>query len=337
MWQETSEEAMKRPLCITTFVFGHYEEYIPLFVYSILRAYPDYYPLIFTQGPLGESVRQRLNLLCDLGRFRVQENYLGALRWRSYKGSAVRWLLYDGEFADCEAVYAGDVDMLVMPETPKLHEQHNIHCEVLGLPYSNILRPPRVTHVRKDPVGIARRLTRFGPKNTFRALAQSEIRLERLSGLHYVRTDEYYRAVLPKMLEFMGLLGAGRGITVLPADKYLNGFSDEAFLFDLIRESGLDLPPEVDYGPHLLEYRNYRSVGFRPHHGIHLAIFRTANLNTAYRATLLLDCYREYYTRYMQEMKQEPLFQALLKSSPAWLQAMFARIESSYEAVAATQ
>jgi hypothetical protein len=328
---------MKKPLCITTFVFGNYEEYIPLFVYSILRAYPDYYPLIFTQGPLGESVRQRLNLLRGLGKFRVQENYLAALRWRSHQGMAVRWLLYDGEFTDYEAVYAGDVDILVMPETPKLHEQHNIHCEVLGLPYSNILRPPRVTQVRKDPVGIAKRFARLGLKDTLRALVQSEVRVELLSGLHYVRTDEYFRAVLPKMLEFMGLLSAGRGRTVLPADKYLNGFDNEAFLLDLILESGLGLPPEVDYGPHLLEYRNYRSPGFRPHHGIHLAIFRGADLNTANRATLLLDCYREYYAHYTQEMQLEPLFQALLRASPAWLQATFARIESRYEAAAATQ
>lgn len=328
---------MKKPLCVTTFVFGDYQEYIPLFVYSVLRAYPDYYPLIFMQGALDDRVRQRLDLLHGLGRFRVQDNFQTALKWTGQRAKAVRWLLYDREFAEYDAVYSGDIDMLIMPEKPTLHEQHNSHCEVLGLPYSNIIRPPRVTRIKKDPVSIAKRLVHFGISDTFRALARSETSLDKMSGLHYMRTDAYFHAVLPKMLEFMGLLGGGKGRSLLPMEKYLNGFSNEALLLDLIRESGLGLPPKVDYGSHLLDYRNYRKPGFRPHHGIHLGIFRAENFNVADQAIMQLECYREYYAHYTQEIKPDPLFQALMKASPVGIQALFARMESGFEASAMTQ
>jgi hypothetical protein len=325
---------MKKPLCVTTFVFGDYQEYIPIFVYFVLRAYPDYYPLIFMQGALDARVRQRLELLRGLGRFRVQDNFQTALHWVGHRAKAVRWLLYDGEFADYDAVYSGDIDMLIMPENPKLHEQHDIHCEVLGLPYSNIIRPPRVVRIKKDPLSIAKRLVQYGVRDTLRALPLYETRVSQLSGLHYMRTDAYFRAVLPKMLEFMGLLGGGRGKTVLPMDKYLNGFRNEAFLLDLISDSGLGLPPPVEYGPDLLDYRNFSKPGFRPHHGIHLGIFRNWNHNLADRSMLRLDCYREYYAHYTLAIKSDPLFQALLKASPTWLQDMFVCMESGFESAA---
>lgn len=327
------------PLCVTTFVFGgEYQEFIPLFVYSLLRACPEYYPLVFVQQTLVPVVRQRLELLRGLGRFQVKDNYLTGLGWKGQRGKALRWLVYDREFSDFEAVYVGDIDMLMMPETPKLHEQHNVHCRVIGLPYSNVLRPTVIKKVRKDPVSLIRRVRRAGWKNALRSLACAQVEVNRLTGLHYIRTEEYFRAVLPKMLEFMALLGGGAGESLLDRPQYLDGFSNECLLFDLVQESGLGLPPVAEdmAEPVDLEYKRFNSPDFRPHHGIHLGIFRTPSLDAVKASILRLPCYREYYRHY-QNMKADPLFQKMLGLSSESTRTLLARMETACAAVAASE
>lgn len=43
---------MKKPLCISAYVFGNYTKYIPYYVYSILKSYPDYFVKIFCMDRL---------------------------------------------------------------------------------------------------------------------------------------------------------------------------------------------------------------------------------------------------------------------------------------------
>jgi hypothetical protein len=329
---------VKKPLCVTTVVFGErYQEFIPLFLYSLLRAYPEYEIILFVNGRIAPRLRPVLDGLRKLGFFEIRENYLSGLNLTGYRGMATRWLVYDSRFTEFEALYAGDIDILILPESPKLHEQHNTHCQVIGLPYSNVRRPVQTRRIKKDPISLVKRFRRFGLGNTLRALTESQIEIRQLSGLHYMQTEPYFRAALPKMLEFATLLGDERHGSLLRRPQYLDGFDNEAFLFDLIEESRLGLPPHTDYGPHLLDYKQYTKPGFRPHHGIHLGIFRSPEMNPADKAILRLPCYREYYAHYKQEMRPEPRFQALLKASPEWLQAMFTRMERGFEAVAAAE
>ncbi|MBU9713314.1 hypothetical protein [Evansella tamaricis] len=62
------------------------------------------------------------------------------------------------EFKHFEHVYIGDVDFLIVKEKPSLLEAHLNHCNKIGLPYSNKIRP-----------------------NT-----------RRMTGLHFYKTKEYY-------------------------------------------------------------------------------------------------------------------------------------------------
>jgi hypothetical protein len=88
----------------------------------------------------------------------------------------MRWVLYDDDFAGYENVYTGDVDMLIVRETPGLCELHVQHSEEIELPYSN--------RVRRG--------------------------FKRLTGLHFVRTHAYYPRVLPVMTRYRDRITAGQ-------------------------------------------------------------------------------------------------------------------------------
>src|SRR5262249_18773675 len=126
---------------------------------------------------------------------------------------SLRWLLFDEEFYDYDNVYIGDIDMFIVPEDIPLHEMHVRHSREIGLPYSNRVR----------------RGTR------------------RLTGLHFVRTRDYYERVLPTMQKYRD--GALSGLL---------GINNEELLYRMMEES-VGLPKIVG--------------NFVTHHGIHARAF----------------------------------------------------------------
>lgn len=163
-------------LCLVATVDDGYQEYIPLFVYFALSAYPHYELLIYLAGALHPEVDACLRSLRDMGRFEVRP-----LSYRydtddpqSFK--SLRWVLYDDDFAGYENVYIGDVDVLIARQEPSLCARRVQHSETIGLPYSNRIRP-RTTKL----VGIA----------------------------HVVRTHAYFPALLPLMRLYRDAIAAG--------------------------------------------------------------------------------------------------------------------------------
>ena len=61
-------------LCITTYVYGKYIEYIPSFIYSVQAAYPDAYVKIFTPDRLTNTLHSLLSALRQ-ETFQVREGY----------------------------------------------------------------------------------------------------------------------------------------------------------------------------------------------------------------------------------------------------------------------
>jgi hypothetical protein len=231
-----------KDLCITTYVFGNkYQQFIPLYLYSIMRAYPEYEAIVFIDDKLDENVKRQINTL-EAGRtFRIVEGCQDRFgRLSGQPAASVRWILYDKQFEDYESIYIGDIDFFICQESLPLFEQHTTHCDVTGLFYSNALRYP-VNHESRDLRSIAARITRdlsvanlraimFPPKNTYR-----------LSGLHFVRTKEYFDAVrhlLPKYKKLIQSTSMRR----VYLKHHRGGFNDECLLYDLVQEAGLGLP-----------------------------------------------------------------------------------------------
>lgn len=253
---------MKRRLCITTYVSGpDYQDFIPIFIYSIHKAYPDYNVIIFVGEAVSRNVSRSLDLLRPAASFRIIENHLPYVpKSMSLRVSSMskRWLLYDEEFLRYDYVYIGDIDIFIVKEEPALVEQHLIHCQTIGLDYSNIIRRSHYN---------------------------------RMSGLHFVKTEPYFTRMLPVIRKYTELLNN---------DELVYQNSCEYMLYDMISESGLGLCPRAT-GKDL---KDPKQPSFRPNHGVHLAIFRNILVNKS-------DYNAENFAKKIEIMKNtinDPLF-----------------------------
>lgn len=146
--------------CVTQYVFGSYTKYVPLYIYSILTAYPDYFVKIFVGGRMTESEWKAMELMPN-GNYEIQEMYHADKVRDGILPKYIRRLIPYEEFARFKYVYHGDVDFIILREEPSLHEWHVNHCERLQLPFSNAIRPNS----------------------------------KRISGLHFIIVKPYYEAI----------------------------------------------------------------------------------------------------------------------------------------------
>jgi hypothetical protein len=148
-------------VCIVGYLFGsndRFTSYIPLFVYCALWSYPHAFVRIVVDGKLTQDERNGLAYIRQQlsTRFEVLENY--TLPGPAHKHQ--RWLLPRELFDGFKYGYIGDIDMLLVKETPALLDVHLANCQRYRLPFSNIVRWQ----------------TKLPP---------------RLSGLHFIKVDEY--------------------------------------------------------------------------------------------------------------------------------------------------
>lgn len=319
---------MSKKLCITTFVFGQsFQGYIPLFVYSVLRSYQDYFVLIFLQNRLSDEVREQLQVLTDLGKFEVEENYLHKHRLNNQQGKAVRWILDTPEFDEHEFVYIGDIDIFILPEDPPLHVQHERHCKVLGLAYSNVVRKGNNRKVYKGIRGLYDIYKNVGPVSMLRYMLQPQLQIKRLSGLHFLKTAEYFPKIRPLIEKYNHLIldrsYKSREATI----RHKNGFNNECLLYDIIQESGLGLPPEVPYS---MDYKDFQNVGFRPYHGLHLGIFKSDKDVKSNVKILGGNVYKEYYKKFCQMSEKDEVFSKLQEGFNDEIRQQFSRMRRFY-------
>ena len=142
---------MKKLLVIVN-VWGRYQEYIPLFCLSWIRAYPFVDIRIYINDIINVDVLKQLEMINALDHVTIVERSArlvgltdNALRYR-HISACIRWLMYEPIFDEYEALYIGDVDIIIAKEEEALYDQHIRHSKYLGLPYSNIIRIKRVPH-----------------------------------------------------------------------------------------------------------------------------------------------------------------------------------------------
>lgn len=199
---------MEKKLCISTFVSGEdYQEFIPVYIFSILKAYPDYGILIFCGESLKSSVKHSCDLLKNIGNFKIIENffpYTANNLSNRVISKLKRWLIYSDDFENYEYIYIGDIDMFIVKENPSLLTQHLIHCDTISLDYSNVIR---------------------------RANGR------RITGLHFVKRKPYFEKALPVINRYAELI---------KNDCFKYEFeSSEFLLYDIIEEAGLGFCPRA--------------------------------------------------------------------------------------------
>lgn len=210
---------MKKKLCIATYVFGKkYQGFIPLYIYSIIKNYPEYAIRIYIDYDLDSKIQTILKKLKKNGEFEVITNFSSksGLNKKALKNDMIsrslRWFFYDPILFQYEYIYIGDIDVFICQETEDLCKQHIKHADFLNLPYSNCLRSEKI-NVKKDTKSIIKGIIKFGTRDVIKALKEKEVSLERLTGLHFIKTKEYYEKVEPFLKGYIGemnLLAEGK-------------------------------------------------------------------------------------------------------------------------------
>ena len=191
-------------MCFMTVANRPYQKYVPWFLYFLGRAYPDAKKLVLLDGKMTDKIRDMLALLD--GNFEVREDSFYEYEITDANTiKCLRWLTWEPEFEQYDCMSIGDVDMAIYKETPSYMDQHLAHCEQLGIPYSNFMRPPG-----------------DGPR--------------RLGGINVFKPKEWFDAMNPVIAKYRPMLRAGS--IHLPRQGF-----NEQLLLKLITESSLGEPP----------------------------------------------------------------------------------------------
>lgn len=292
---------MEKECLLTTFISGEkYQSFIPLLVYSCKRAYPEYDIMLFLHEPLKKEIYDLLNATNLLSLVIIKENVFAYdSKMTPVKACSYRWVLWDELFLKYNFIYIIDIDMFYIREPKPLHIQHKERMEISGLPFDNLKREAKQKrNLRK----ILRRIKYAHFHLFFKFISQKYITETRLSGLHFIDTHKYYtqnnrnyldniRKQLSKKIFFPDIMIA----------------DNEALLYKIVTELGYNCD-WIGYQTSttaMLPFENNLRKEFRPHHGIHLGIFKSQgykkwseNTKKAFIPILESKTYKFYINEY---------------------------------------
>lgn len=319
-------------LCVVNYIYGEkYQGFIPLYIISLKESYPEYDIRLYIDNTLNQSTREAVGILSEhYGGVYVIENYAQHTKFTKKANSVQqiqrcqRWLFYDEAFLDYEAVYIGDIDLLICKEEKPLFEQHKLHCESLGTPYSNIKRTEPIHKYNMRIV--ARNFAKFGLGQSLKYYIKRTTPPVKFSGLHFVLAQEYYNKISMVIDDFykeLNLLAEGK------SKKYnLCNFNNEALLRDIIIAAGFNDCEESGGKPYNLE-TDATVVAYRPHHGLHLGIFRHPSLIESEKMLITSDLYLSYYEQF-KRMKNIPIYQLICGNFTDHLKNLIENMEEFY-------
>ena len=156
-------------LCISTYVYGWYQDLVPVYVYSILRSFPQHFVKIYTHEELRPHNKEALRIVSDISKnFEIVERFSLDLPHIKHL-AAFRFLMPRSEFDGFKYVYMGDVDIIVVNQFDDDFVSHYTdHMRQTGLPFSN--------SYSWEPNG-----------------------KRRMTGLHFFEVDPYYDAIQPSI------------------------------------------------------------------------------------------------------------------------------------------
>lgn len=198
-------------LCFSSYVYGWYQDFVPLYLYSISQSYPQHYAKIYYRDYLTINNRKSLEeLRKSWDHFDIVEEYRGVDTSHIKHLPAVRYLIPQREFHDYDYLYMGDVDFLILPEYDcNFYSYYLEHCRHTGLPFSN-----SISWDREHP---------------------------RLTGLHFVIVKPYFQAIQ----NIVNSVVRGEHLFCNSIMDNVTTF-DEQMLYAIVEEA-FDLQPLLEY------------------------------------------------------------------------------------------
>ena len=319
-----------KKICIVMYVFGDtYQEYIPLFLLSLFKVYPGYGVRIYLDRGMSDIVAKSMYMFSEMD-VTVVEHYDDGLKLtkkaRSYEqiSKCVRWLVYDPAFEQYESVYIGDIDILFFAEKTPMFEEHMRHCEFLNKPYSNIARSHKLNKkLLLKP--IARNLIKFGFGQSAKFYLSRQSQVKKLSGLHFMKTKPYFPEMLKIREDVVGelnLLAEGK------SKKYnLCSFNNESLLYDMMMECGFGELEDAEPGYNIAT--DGGNLSYRPHHGIHLGIFRHSAIMQNEKSVIDSSEYRNFY-REFEKLSETDEYKKLFGEFSEYLKTIIKNMQNYY-------
>ncbi len=146
-----------------------YSWYIPLFLYFLKRAYPEYFCLIAYKTTISPEVYTSIKML-DGVNAKIYENVFRDYPQERGLRSFLRWVMYFEDFRHFDYICIGDIDIMFVRENPSYLERHLSIMKKYGLIYSNTFDVPQ--------------------------------RGKRMSGIHFFETSSYFEKMLPVMEKY---------------------------------------------------------------------------------------------------------------------------------------
>ncbi|MEN0679038.1 hypothetical protein [Plesiomonas shigelloides] len=317
-----------KQVCFTTFVFGNkYIEYIPLFVYSIKKAYPKSGIVIFCHSDISNEELGNIEKIGNYNDIKIINKYQSDISLSNNKdipyGAALRWLVWDDSFLNYQRIYIADIDIFYCKEEKNIYEQHEIHMRKIGKPFSNIIRHPK--HVTYGYKEFLKDSIKVSLKYAIKKIVKSKKNQRQLSGLHYTSVD-FHKSILRSRRKYIDQL---RRKTVFIHHK--RGFNDEAYLYDIVSN-------ELDISDICQNTKNNppsaatpTDVFFRPHHGLHLGIFRNKNNIKANTRLLNSKEYLTYYKYFIECYHKDKILIDISRNFPSGLKQEINNMINYYE------
>lgn len=234
---------MKDTLHVTAVATDSYVGFVPLFLHYLFEVYPHYYATIFVRD-MPDNVWNALYRHKYAKRFDIVDGeFDGYPNDEHGDRTALKFLLFTTDrvkkyFYDTKYCYQTDIDMMIHAEKRGILEQHVEHCETLGLPYSNAIRP------NVPPT---------------------------VMGLNFM-TAEYIERIQP-VSDVWNAKFRKYGISLIPKPQRCIG---ERVLYEIINDSGIGLPPHPDTVEN--KQSSSRLQLFRPWHAVNVGFARHPEL-----------------------------------------------------------
>ena len=316
---------MNSKVCLTTYVYGaNYQNYIPLFVYSAKKSYPEYYIIIFIHGKLKDKVKKQLDLIKQQYEFDVIENQFDDLNIiNGFEARTLRWVLPSKYFAKFDYLYIVDIDIFYIKEPLALHCQHIEHMEYLDLPFSNAIRYYCTKALSMKAIYL--RIRDSGMHNFLKYIFTGTLSSKKLTGLHFIKIDPYIDIVKQNQENLIQLIKSKSY-----RERVL--INDEVLLYEMIEKSGFDMSRlgTIKNDAEMLDFINPKRAVFRPHHGIHLGIFKARKFALHKNPILESDVYK-YYINIFRDNFEDQLFCNLLAMGSKSLKTKIYRLCSYYQ------
>lgn len=125
-------------LCFTTIAFDWYQDLIPIYIYSILRSFPQHYVKIFAKDKLTGTINNCLDIIRkESDAFEVVSEFDDLDDYR-LPLTANRFVLTREYFQEFDYIYIGDIDFIIFNQfEDNFYDTYLAHCQTTGLPFSN--------------------------------------------------------------------------------------------------------------------------------------------------------------------------------------------------------